>query len=507
VVFRRCAPYFEFVRKTQLVTTTAVALAPFVVFAAFPLPIVALSAIGADLGVGLAELNLLVSGYALGLGAVLLTGGALADRFGASRVWIGAMAAFAVLSGACALATSVPLLVGSRIAQGAAGAALMASSLSLVVQAVEPARRPRAMALWGAAIGAGLTVGPLGAGVALEFGRWRPALAVLGALAAVAAVLGILALPTTRGPSRGRFDLVGTLLLSIGLGGLILGISWVGSGLTTRVGVAFGLAVVLLPLFVVQQRGRAAPLFDVRLLRIPSYAGGLVAGLAMALSILSMLVLLGPFLQVVFGLSALEAGLWFLPATGLSTLVALFGARLGARFSLRTRLTAGLAFAAAGLAALAFVRPDWTFPLLLPGFVLAGIGVGLANPALGAAAVTGVPAERAGVAAGAANTARQLGNALGIAVLGAIVHAGALVIARGELPVAADLLAAGDLRTAATLASADAVQAAYAVSQTAGVRLALEVAAVLAALGAVATAVLLRPRTVAVPSPPVPAPS
>ncbi|WP_181779499.1 MFS transporter [Pseudonocardia pini] len=129
-------------KKTQGLTVAAVALAPFVVFAAFPLPIVALPAIGADLGVGLAELNLLVSGYALGLGAFLLTGGALADRFGAARVWIGAMAVFAVFSAACALATTVPLLVGARIAQGAAGAALMASSLSLVVQGLEP-RSPR----------------------------------------------------------------------------------------------------------------------------------------------------------------------------------------------------------------------------------------------------------------------------------------------------------------------------------------------------------------------------
>jgi MFS family permease len=207
-----------------------------------------------------------------------------------------------------------------------------------------------------------------------------------------------------------------------------------------------------------------------------------------------MLVLLGPFLQVVFDLSALEAGLWFLPATVLSVVVALFGARIGARFSLRTRLTAGLVLAAAGLGALAFVRPDWTFPLLLPGFLLAGFGMGLANPALGAAAVVGVPPERSGVAAGAANTARQLGNALGIAVLGAIVHAGALAAARAELPVAADLLAAGDLRGAAAVAPAEAVQAAYAVAETAGIRLALELSACVALVGAVAAAYLLRPR-------------
>jgi MFS family permease len=500
------------VAKTQPVTIGAAALAPFVVFASFPLPIVALPAIGADLGVGIAELNLLVSGYALGLGAFLLTGGSLADRFGAARVWIGAMVGFAVFSAGCALATTVPLLVAARIAQGGAGAALMASSLSLVAAAVEPQRRAGAVALWGAAIGAGLSAGPLGAGLALEFGRWRPAFAVLAAVAAAAALVGVLALPTPRGVARGRFDLLGTVLLTVGIGGLILGVSWVGADASApRVWIAFGLAVLLLPVFVLQQRRRAVPMIDVGLLRLPTYAGGLVAGMAMALSILSMLVLLGPYLQVVFGLSALEAGLWYLPATLLSTLVALLGARIGARYSLRIRLTAGLALSGAGLAALAFVQPSWTFPLLLPGFVLAGLGMGLANPALGAAAVVGVAPERSGVAAGAANTARQLGNALGIAVLGAIIHAGALASARHELPVGADLLAAGDLRGAAALTSADAVQAAYAVAQTTGVRLALEVSAVLALLGALVAAFLLRPRRpapLAVPvAQPVPAPT
>jgi MFS family permease len=405
------------------------------------------------------------------------------------------MIGFAVCSAGCALATTVPLLVVARIAQGGAGAALMASSLSLVAAAVEPRRRAGAVALWGAAIGAGLSSGPVGAGLALELGHWRSAFAVLAAVAGVAALLGVVVLPTPGGAARGRFDLVGTVLLTVGLGGLILGVSWVGADASApRVWVAFGLAVVLLPVFVLQQRRRTVPMIDLGLLRLPTYAGGLVAGTALALSILSMLVLLGPYLQVVFGLSALQAGLWFLPATVLSTLVALFGARIGARFSLRGRLTAGLTLSGAGLAALAFVQTSWTFPYLLPGFVLAGLGVGLANPALGAAAVVGVAPERSGVAAGAANTARQLGNALGIAVLGAIIHAAALASARSRLPVAADLLATGDLRGAAALTSPAAVQAAYAVAQTTGVRLALVVSAVLALLGALVAAFLLRPR-------------
>lgn len=486
------------------------ALAPFAVFASFPLPIPALPAISADLGVGVGDLQLLVSGYALGLGTLLLTGGALADRFGPGRVWVLAMVGFALSSAASAVAGSAPVLVASRIAAGAAGAALLACSLSLVATAVPAERRPGAMALWGAAIGAGLTVGPIGGGLVLESGQWRPAFAVLAAAAALAGLAGLLYLPAPPARRRARFDVVGTVTLAVGLGALILAVTWAGGGRwdSPRVLVGLAVAAVALGAFWLAQRHRTDPMLAPGLLRLPEYRGGLVAGLALALSILSMLVLLGPYLQLVFELTALEMALWYLPMTGLAFLVALAGARIGRRFTLRTRLTAGLAFSAAGLAALAPVAPSWTFAMLIPGMVLAGFGVGIANPALGAAAVAGVVPERSGVAAGAANTARQLGNALGIAALGAVIHTGALAAARAAAPpgLGAELLgrlAVADLAGALALDRADPalVTDLYATAQTGGMRLALLTAAGLALLGCVLTAWLMRtPRPAPVPA-------
>ncbi|MGH8917500.1 MAG: MFS transporter, partial [Actinomycetes bacterium] len=282
---------------------TAAVLSPFVVFAAFPLPIPALPAISADLEVGVGELQLLVSGYALGLGAVLMVAGVLADRLGPAKVWIASMIGFAAFSVVCAVATDTTWLVGGRIGEGLAGAGLMAGSLTLVATALSPRLRATAMAFWGAAIGAGLTVGPLAGGIALEFGQWRPIFLALAVLAAAAAVLGAFVLPKPATGRSGRIDLVGTVTLAGGVGVLILSISWVGAGNWTAPRVLIGLAVAaaLLAGFAVSQRRSADPMINTWVLRHGDFLGGLVTGLALALSVLSMMVVIGPYLQVVLG--------------------------------------------------------------------------------------------------------------------------------------------------------------------------------------------------------------
>lgn len=483
--------------RQEAVVRWAVALAPFMAFAAFPLPIPALPAISADLGVGTADLQLLISGYALGLGALLISCGVLVDRYGPVRVWIAAMVGFALFGALGAVAPGVELLVGARIGQGAAGAGLMASSLTLVATALPPSRRAGATAQWGAAIGAGLVAGPLAGGVLLEFGYWRPAFLGLAIVALGAAGLGLLLRPVGGGGTA-RLGVLGTAALTGGTGALIFAISSAGTGDWGSPVVWLGLvaAAALLAGFAVGQRRSAEPMVDVVVLRHGEYVGGLVAGLALAMSALSMMVVIGPYLQVVLGASALELGLWFLPFTGLAFLVALLGARLGRRLSLRSRLVAGLGLSGAGMAALLPIDAGWTWPLLLPGMALVGVGVGLANPALGLAAIRSVPPERSGMAAGVANTARQLGNALGIVVLGAALQAAALQAARadGGDPAAHLRIAEGDLQGARSIGSGagDIVQL-YQSAQTTGVRVALLVAVAMAVAGAIGTAWLMRP--------------
>lgn len=480
----------------------AVAGAPFFVFLVYPLPIPLIPSMARDLGVGVADLQLVLGGYPLGLGAALLAGGALSDRIGAGRAWIASMVVFALCAFGCASAPSAGVLIGWRVGQGLAGAVLLACSLSLIVTSVRPAARPRLTAYWGAAISLGLSFGPLAGALSVELGQWRPALAVPGLLALGAAAAGAVTLPTVAvaDPPR-RLDLPGTVTLALGLGALILCINRAttpGAG-----GLALGLlatAAVLLAGFVLSQRRNPQPMVEVGLFRERGYLAGVVAGAALAGSILSLIVVYGSFLQEVVDLSPLSTALWLLPRSVIAFVVALWAARLNRVLTIRIRLAAGLAFCAAGLAALLVVDAGSPAVLVLPGFLISGIGVGLVNPALAAAAVAGIPAARSGMAAGAANTARQLGNAVGIAVLAAIAQlvagyqaggapggaAATAAISRGDLPGALALAPPGQ---------ESAIRALYDGAQTDGIHVSLLVSVVIALVGVVAVLWLTRDRT------------
>jgi hypothetical protein len=293
---------------------------------------------------------------------------------------------------------------------------------------------------------------------------------------------------------------LGPLTLAGGLAALILAINWAGAGdwMAPRVLGGFVVAAALLACFALVQHRVPEPMVDLAVLRNRVYLGGLVGGLALALSALSMMVVIGPYLQVVIGASALVLALWFLPFSGLALAVALLAARLSTRFSLRARLVGGLAATAAGMAALLPIAPDWTWPALMPGMALTGVGVGLANPALAIAAVGSVPAERSGMAAGVANTARQMGNALGIVVLALAMQVGAIGAARaldGAVdPAVLVRIAGGDLPGARALSPDPAlVTQLYDAAQTSGVRAALLVAIATCLAGLVATAWLMAP--------------
>lgn len=500
-------------KRTEAVTRVslpaAVAFAPFLVFLAYPLPIPLVPSISADLGVGISDLQLAIGGYPLGLGAALLAGGVLSDRFGATRVWIASTLAFALSSLGAGLSGSAGELIGWRVAAGVAGAAMLACSLSMVPTSIPPHHRARVMAWWGAAIGAGLSVGPLLAASSVELGRWRPAFLIVAVIGLVAAVGGALTLPLARPAAANaaangaaKVDVIGTLSLALGLGALILGINRAtadGAG-----GTALSLlaaSVILLSGFAILQVRRRYPMVDLRLLQGRGYRTGLVAAAAFAGSMLSLIVLFGAYIQDVLKLSPMGVALWFLPWSLLAFGVALTASRLARTFTVRVRLLAGLLFCVIGLLLLlpigAGTSPVW----LLPGFLIGGAGVGLTNPALAAAAVAGIPAQRSGMAAGVANTARQLGNALGIAGLAALAQwaatraAAASALAGQSAQVAGDI-GRGDLSGALALVAADreeAVRALYDSAQTTGIHTAIAVAAIIAVLGLLAVALMSRP--------------
>jgi len=500
------------VRRTEAVTGSslpaAVAGAPFLVFLAYPLPIPLVPAISTDLGVGIADLQLAVGGYPLGLGAALLAGGVLSDRFGGSRVWILSTLGFALCSLGSAISGSAGELIGWRVGQGIAGAAMLACSLSLASTSIPDHLRGRVMAWWGAAIGAGLSVGPLLAAASVELGRWRPAFLIVAAIGMAAAIAGALSLPLGRpvsSASAARVDVVGTLALAGGLGALILAVNRASAGGAAPLAIAlFAAAVALLGGFVILQRRRRYPMVDVSLLRGRGYRTGLLAGAVLAASMLSLIVLFGAFIQDVLKLSPMGVALWFLPWSLLAFLVALTAARLARRVSVRLRLIAGLTLCVIGLLMLLPIGPGTSPVWLLPGFLIGGAGVGLTNPALAAAAVAGIPPERSGMAAGAANTARQLGNALGIAGLAALAQwaAGRAAQAAARAGESAEVIgniARGELAGALALVPADrqdAIRALYDSAQTTGIRTATAVAAIIAVIGVLAVAWLSRPATI-----------
>ena len=495
-------------RRTEAVTRislpAAVAGAPFMVFLAYPLPIPLVPAISADLGVGIADLQLAVGGYPLGLGAALLVGGVLSDRFGGARVWVLSTLGFALCSLGSAISGSASELIAWRVGQGVAGAAMLACSLSLVSTAIAAHHRARLMAWWGAAIGVGLSVGPLLAAASVELGRWRPAFLIVAVIGLLAATAGTLTLPLHRPPasaSTGKLDVVGTLALALGLGALILAVNRASAGGAAPAALTLlAIAVTLLVGFAILQRRRTYPMVDVSLLRGRGYRTGLVAGTVLAASMLSLIVLFGAYIQDVLKLTPMEVALWFLPWSLLAFFVALSAARLSRTLSIRVRLIAGLVLCAVGLLLLlpigAGTSPVW----LLPGFLIGGAGVGLTNPALAAAAVAGIPPERSGMAAGAANTARQLGNAIGIAGLAALAQwaagrAAAASARAGESAEVIGNIARGELGGALALVPAarqDGIRALYDSAQTTGIHAAIAVAALIAVVGLLAVAWMSR---------------
>ncbi|MDQ3717057.1 MAG: MFS transporter, partial [Actinomycetota bacterium] len=406
-----------------------------------------------------------------------------------------------------AISGSAGALIAWRVGQGVAGAAMLACSLSLVSTSIPAHHRARLMAWWGAAIGAGLSVGPLLAAASVELGRWRPAFMIVAVIGMAAAIAGALTLRLDRpvsSSSAGRLDVVGTLALALGLGALILAVNRASAGGAAPLAIAlFAAGVVLLGSFAILQRRRTYPMVDVSVLRGRGYRAGLLAGAVLAASMLSLIVLYGAFIQDVLKLSPMGVALWFLPWSLLAFLVALTASRLARWVSVRLRLIAGLTLCVVGLLLLLPIGPGTSPVWLLPGFLIGGAGVGLTNPALAAAAVAGIPPERSGMAAGAANTARQLGNALGIAGLAALAQWAAGGAARaaaraGESAEVIGNIARGELAGALALVPADrqdAIRALYDGAQTTGIRTATALAALIAVIGVLAVAWLSRPGT------------
>src|SRR4051794_11052425 len=455
---------------------------------------VALPDIARDLRSSFSDLQWVIDAYALSLAALLLTAGSLADLFGRRLLFAAGLGLFTAASLLCALASSPLFLELARALQGVGAAAMFATSLALLAATFQGRERGTAFGVWGATTGAAVAVGPLGGGGLTESGGWG-AIFLINVPIGIAAVAGALARGSeARGPGAGGGGWAGLVTFSGGLFLLVFALvrgNAEGWGSPLIVGFLVG-AAVLLCAFVVAERRQARPMFDLTLLRKPAFTGASIAAFALSASLFSMFLYMTLYIQNALGYSPLQAGLRFLPVTLLSFIVAPIAGKLSARFPVRLMIGAGLGFVGIGLALMAHLDANSAWTALLPGFLFAGVGVGLVTPPLASTAVGVVPPQRAGMGSGINSTFRQIGIATGIAGLGALFQQLLEHRATGALArVPAEVLATGSPRVAGPSAAA---RHAYLGLFTGALNDLFLVAGAVAIVGGVLSAVLIRRR-------------
>jgi EmrB/QacA subfamily drug resistance transporter len=395
----------------------AVCLGAFLLITDTTVVTVALPDLAAGLHASLAEQQWVQGAYPLILAVLALSAGSLGDRFGQLRVFRISVALFGLASLCCALAPTIGLLIAARCAQAVGGAALFTTAMSLLGTSYADRARGIAFGVFTAVLGVAGALGPILGGLLTQSLTWRAIFVINVPLAALTlALTATIRATTVRKPAR--IDLPGALTFAVAAGSLCY-------ALIAAKPALFAVAALALVAFVAIERRSDAPMLDLRLLASRSVAGILVGVLTSA-AVFAELIYASLWLQSVAGLGPIPAGLALMPmAAALFAASTLIGKRLT---TLPTRLTLpiGALLAAVGSALNWLLAVDAS--TLLPGLVLTGIGMGIAGPATSTALLAAAPADRAGMAAGAMATVRQLGQTLGVAVLGIGYAAGIGVV-------------------------------------------------------------------------------
>jgi EmrB/QacA subfamily drug resistance transporter len=382
----------------------------------------ALVSIREDLGASLEQLEWTVNAYTLSFAVFLLTAAALGDRLGRRTVFASGVALFTVASVAAALAPTTETLIAARAVQGLGGAVITPLSLTLLSDAFSEERRGLALGIWSGVSGLGVALGPVVGGAVVEGFSWQWIfwLNVPVGIALVPVALARLA--NSRGPNK-TLDVPGVALASAGLLGLVFGIvraQALGWTSTTVLGSITG-GVLLLAAFVAWELRSPAPMLPMRFFRNRAFAATNGVSLAMFFGAFGSIFLLAQFFQVAQGFSPLEAGIRTLPWTAMPIFVAPVAGILSDRIGSRPLMAAGLALQSLALAWLAIAtEPDVAYPLLLPGFVMAGTGMALVFAPAANAVLSSVRPSETGQASGATNTIREIGGVLGVAVLATV---------------------------------------------------------------------------------------
>jgi EmrB/QacA subfamily drug resistance transporter len=403
-------------------TLIAVCVAMFMLLLDITVVNVALPAIQRSQHSSFRDLQWVVNAYALTLAAFLLTAGALSDLFGRRLVFTTGLVVFTLSSAWCGLSTTPLELNVARAVQGIGGAMMFATSLALIAQAFQGRERGTAFGLYGGVIGAAVAVGPVLGGVITSGIGWEWIFFVNVPIGIGAVALTLTQVAESRDPDASGVDWLGLVTFSGSLFLLVFALvrgNEDGWGSTRILSYLIGSAVLIVA-FVIAERRQRRPMLDLSLFRLPAFAGASLVALALSSSMFAMFLYLTLYIQDVLGYNPLHAGLRFLPITLLSFAVAPIAGRLSVRVPVRLLLGTGLLLVAGGLLAMTAISATSGWTTLIPGFVIAGAGIGMVNPPLASTAVGVVAPARSGMASGINNTFRQVGIATGIAALGAV---------------------------------------------------------------------------------------
>ena len=489
----------------------AICLGTFMLLVDVTIVNVALPDMARDLGTSFAALQWVVDAYALALAALLMGIGSIADIGGHRRMYLAGLVLFAVSSLACGLAPDPSVLIAARVVQGVGGAAMLATTFSLINANYAGRDRGTAYGMWGAVAGASAAIGPIVGGLLTQGLSWRWIFFVNLPVSVIAIVASLLVLSGDRPDRQQRVDVPGMAVFTVAAAAVTFAMIRAGDDgwLSGAVLGLFALGLVALAGFAAIELRSAHPLLDLSLFANRSFVGVVLAALVLNFAAFANFTYTSIWLQSLLELSPIQAGL-----TGLPMSVFAFGASaVIGRFLHRSApgpiIAAGLMLIGAGaLMSAVLVHSGSSWPALIGGFVVTGVGVGLTTPTLASSAMAAVSPQRGGMAAGTVNTARQLGFAFGIAVLGSVFASRAAhsLTGRGvsDASGVARALAGGQTRTVIGSVPAaqrpdvlSAVHAAFA----SGLDAAFGVAGLIGVLAGVLVLVLVRPR---VPRQPVP---
>lgn len=386
---------------------------------------VALPTIQEDLNPSISGLQWTINAYVLVFAALILLGGKLGDRFGRKRMFLVGVVLFGICSVLCALAQTDTQLIAARALQGTGAALMNPLSLSILVATFPRERLAGAIGMWAGISGLGLAVGPLVGGLLVDSVGWAAVFWINVPIAVIAFAVALYAVRESRDPTVRSLDVVGTVIVTAGLFLLTYGVirsndaPWVSWEVLGLIALALG----LLAAFCVWESRQEQPMVPLGFFRSRVFTTSIAVAVLVGFGLFGSIYVVTLYMQNIQGYSAVGAGLRTLPLTLVVLLVSPLAGKLNARFGSARLMLAGMALAAVAMAGLTMTGVDSSYNLMWPFYVLLGGGLALTMPAMSAAAMGAIDPRKAGIGSGVLNASRQVGGALGIAVLGSVAAA------------------------------------------------------------------------------------